>query len=303
MSVKKQYQVFGLASSIFLVLMLIGTGFDLAISRTFMNQNSWYGTFFQIIGILPMYLVVMVSGEIGMAYGWRVRTNRLFANCLMVGSGALGLWQTQKALKEVLSYGGAVLHNVKMGQPVAVANSDMQVSPLSSGMTFVIAVVIFILFTCLIQLWLTNKSVQQLEGLLVVAVFATLTVLLAMAVNGALKQAWGRARPYELMQQGNHFTAWYTMNGANGHKSFPSGHAMAATLTVVLAWFTTGKWHKLWWFGGIGFTVIVDLARVRVGAHFLTDVTCSTFLTFAIIYVMWGIYQQIQPALTKKDQA
>lgn len=294
MSIKKQYQIFGLAAVLFILIMSFGTAFDLEISHTVMDQKSWFGAIFQMIGILPMYLVLMVSGEIGLAYAWRVSNNRLFSGSLVVGSGALTLWQIQKGLKELLSYGGAIIHNIKSGQPIGVANSDVQASPFSPGLTFTLTAIVFVIFTTLTQRWLKQRSIQQLEALLLLAIFATVTVLMAMSVNGALKNAWGRARPYEIIHNGARFTNWYTMNGANGHKSFPSGHAMAAALTVVLAWFANGNWRRFWWFGGIGITVIVDLSRVRVGAHFLTDVTFSTCLTFMIIYVMWEIYQHIK---------
>ena len=118
MSIKKQYQIFGLAAVLFILIMSFGTAFDLEISHTVMDQKSWFGAIFQMIGILPMYLVLMVSGEIGLAYAWRVSNNRLFSGSLVVGSGALTLWQIQKGLKELLSYGGAIIHNIKSGQPI-----------------------------------------------------------------------------------------------------------------------------------------------------------------------------------------
>ncbi|SUP59475.1 Uncharacterised protein [Weissella viridescens] len=52
--------------------------------------------------------------------------------------------------------------------------------------------------TLLLQYWLYHKTAQQIKQLLIVSVFASLTVLLAYEANIALKQAWGRVRPYEL---------------------------------------------------------------------------------------------------------
>lgn len=53
MSIKKQYQIFGLAAVLFILIMSFGTAFDLEISHTVMDQKSWFGAIFQMIGILP----------------------------------------------------------------------------------------------------------------------------------------------------------------------------------------------------------------------------------------------------------
>ncbi|RRG17880.1 phosphatase PAP2 family protein [Weissella viridescens] len=291
MSVAEQKRWFIGATGIFVVFMVIAGIWDLQISRHFIDYNSVFGTIFQTFGEFPVYMLLVLSGEIAMAYGFRDRTNGLFSGSLIVGGFALAIWQLRKYLSEIESYSLAVQDNLHRHRPIGLANSDSSEASLNLAVTYVILVFIFIVVTAVLQYWLYNKSDQQVKQLLIVSVFASLTVFLAYEANIALKQAWGRVRPYELNATQSDFTAWYHINGPNGHLSFPSGHSMAATLMIVFAWFTTGKWHRYIWGFGIGYAVLMYISRVRIGAHFMSDTVFSGFLTFLIIYIMWELYR------------
>lgn len=107
-----------------------------------------------------------------------------------------------------------------------------------------------------------------------IAILASLTVWFALEVNLTLKDLWGRYRPYELTSGNHEFTNWLTINGVNGHKSFPSGHTMAATLCIVFMVRFNNK-RKSFFIGGIVYGVVIAISRVIVGAHFFSDVTFS----------------------------
>lgn len=293
MSVAEQKRWFIATTSIFVVLMIIAGCWDLQISRHFIDYNSIFGTLFQTLGEFPVYMVLVLSGEIAMAYGLRNRVNGLFSGSLVIGGFALSIWQLQKYLSEIESYSLAIQDNVHRHRPIGLANSDSSESGLNLVITYAILIFTYIVVTLLLQYWLYHKTAQQIKQLLIVSVFASLTVLLAYEANIALKQAWGRIRPYELNTTQSDFTAWYQINGPNGHLSFPSGHSMAATLMIVFAWFTTGKWHRYIWGFGIGYAVLMYVSRVRIGAHFMSDTVFSGFLTFLIIYIIWELYKTV----------
>lgn len=293
MTVSVQKKMFIIVSVAFVLLMTIAGLWDLQISNAFINYNSVFGTVFQTLGEFPVYMVLVLTGEIAMAYGFQVRDNPLFSNSLIFGGLGLAAWQLQKYLEEIESYSLAISDNLAHNKAMGLANSDSGEASLSLAMTYAIFFFAFILVTLIVQRWLSKKSAQEMKQLMIVGVFASVTVFLAFEVNIALKDLWGRVRPYELNGSQSDFTAWYIINGPNGHRSFPSGHSMAATLMILFAWFTTGKWHRYIWNFGIVFAVLMYISRVRIGAHFMGDVTFSGFLTAFIIFIMWGLYKSV----------
>jgi membrane-associated phospholipid phosphatase len=136
----------------------------------------------------------------------------------------------------------------------------------------------FVIFTLLVQWWLKNKTTKQLTCYMKIAILTSLTVWFALEVNLTLKDLWGRYRPYELTSGNHEFTNWLTINGVNGHKSFPSGQ-----------WFVSNNKRKGFFIGGIVYGVVIAISRVIVGAHFFSDVTFSFFLTALIIFIMNGL--------------
>ncbi|MHA8110845.1 phosphatase PAP2 family protein [Lactobacillaceae bacterium Melli_B4] len=294
MSLVNQRKLFGIAVIGFVITMVIAGLADLAISNTFINYNSWFGTFFQVFGEFPVYMILVLSGEIAIAYGLRVRENPLLSWSLIAGGVGLSAWQLQQYLKEIESYIVEIINNVDHGKPIGLANSDSSAG-IGSTTTIVILIVTYLILTWGCQAWFKNKSQAAIKQLLIVGLFASLTVFFAYEVNHALKDLWGRVRPYELSASQKEFTDWFVINGSNGHRSFPSGHTMAGTLMIVFSWFLTGKARHNFWIFGIVFGVLVALSRIVIGAHFAGDVFFSMFLTMLIIFVMWELYQKLVP--------
>ena len=71
-------------------------------------------------------------------------------------------------------------------------------------------------------------------------------------------------------------------------KSFPSGHAGGSALTLMFAmlvpYFVKGqeKIQLPMFYAGFAWLLLVAFARIRVGAHFLSDVSMGAFLTIAM---------------------
>lgn len=293
MSDTSKRQLFLVSAVVFVILMAIATFGDLAISNTLIDYNNIFGTTFQTFGEFPIALVFIISGQIVMHYAVRSLDNKLFAIPAFLGGLGLSLWQLRQYLKEAVSYSVSWATNLAEHKPIGLANSDAATKGLSAVTMFILWVVVYLVITAWLQFWLRTKTNEQIEQLLLVAIFASLAVWFALQVNGALKEYWGRVRPYELNKAQSDFTSWLHPNGANGHKSFPSGHTMAGTTFIVLSWFIGEAKRKYVWTIGIAYGAIMGLSRVIVGAHFTSDVVFSFFLTALIYFVMRELYHRV----------
>ena len=106
-----------------------------------------------------------------------------------------------------------------------------------------------------------------------------------LAINAGLKDHWHRARPRDLIEFGGtkRFTpAWVISDQCIQNCSFASGHA-AAGFAPVIGHFVSRR--RLWLTGGLLLGFGVGLARVAVGAHFLSDV----IFAFLVVYLVYGL--------------
>ncbi|USS88066.1 phosphatase PAP2 family protein [Fructilactobacillus hinvesii] len=271
---------------LFVVLMGIATKLDLTLSQRVLNYHSNWATIGQTVGSFPLYLVFILSGEIMIASAFR-QSNAWLAGLGLVVGVTLSSLQLLHFLRESSNYFGKAMANLQHGLPVGSPNPVPEQRGSAWGwLLLILWLFLYLVITLLSQWWLKQQSPQRLQQLLIIAIFASLTALLALGANGFLKTIWGRYRPYQVQGQLSHFTNWYQINGINGHYSFPSGHTMASTLALVLGWFVTAKWQRTAWWLGLGYSILIAVSRLVIGAHFLSDVTFSFFLTATIIYVM-----------------
>ncbi|USS88949.1 phosphatase PAP2 family protein [Fructilactobacillus cliffordii] len=286
---KQQYWMLFCAILLFIGLMGFATRFDLQLSQTITNYHSYGATVGQTIGSFPLYLVLILSGEV--AIGSALRQPRHWLALLEFAVGlTLSVSQLQHFGRESSSYFFKAQQNMQRG--VAVGTPS-QLQPHDHGWWVVfMELLLYIIITIICQWWLHRQSDFRLHQLLTIAIFASGTVFLALTVNVTLKTIWGRYRPYEVQKHLQDFTNWYHINGPNGHYSFPSGHTMAATLALVFSWFGRGRWHRWLWRLGLLDGILIALSRLIIGAHFLSDVTFSFFITALIIYVMQLLLQK-----------
>ena len=95
-------------------------------------------------------------------------------------------------------------------------------------------------------------------------------------VNSVFKEYWGRPRPREIAQFGGTKVFLHPWQKGVAHmgRSFPSGHASAAFyLTAPFFIFRRRKPRTaaLWMAGGLLFGVLMSMARITQGGHFLSD--------------------------------
>jgi undecaprenyl-diphosphatase len=93
-------------------------------------------------------------------------------------------------------------------------------------------------------------------------------VVLSEVLIGPLKGSYDRARPLGSLV-------------ATSGASFPSGHSIAATVTVVaavIALVPPGRARVAWGAAAVGFSVLMALSRAYLGAHWLSDAIAGGLL-------------------------
>jgi lipid A 4'-phosphatase len=107
-----------------------------------------------------------------------------------------------------------------------------------------------------------------------------LVILLALGpgliVNSVFKEYWGRPRPREIVQFGGkkEFLHPWQKGVAHMGRSFPSGHSSAA-FYLTAPFFVYRRRNpgiaSLWLIGGLCFGLMMSVARIAQGGHFLSD--------------------------------
>ena len=97
-----------------------------------------------------------------------------------------------------------------------------------------------------------------------------------LLVNSVFKEHWGRPRPREIAEFGGKkqfLHPWQKGESGNG-RSFPSGHSSAAFYLAspyLIYRRNDRKRACLWLVGGSLFGIVMSIARITQGAHFLSD--------------------------------
>jgi membrane-associated phospholipid phosphatase len=99
------------------------------------------------------------------------------------------------------------------------------------------------------------------------AAFAA-AIVMSEVLIGLLKGIYGRARPPGSLV-------------ATSGASFPSGHAVAASVTVVaavIALVPAGRRRAWWGLAAVAFSILMGLSRAYLGAHWLSDAIAGILL-------------------------
>ncbi|MFW8601681.1 phosphatase PAP2 family protein [Desulfobacterota bacterium M19] len=125
------------------------------------------------------------------------------------------------------------------------------------------------------------------------ALFIIVSMLIGpgLIVNICLKDHWGRPRPEQVKEFGGQLDfkpLFVKGTGGQGH-SFPSGHASIAF--EFLVFYFIWRRCRLRAFtalaGGLGLGLMMSVARMAAGAHFLSDVLWSGGITFIVSWVLY----------------
>jgi len=109
--------------------------------------------------------------------------------------------------------------------------------------------------------------------------FMTLLIGPGLIVNSIFKDHWGRVRPRQVdLYGGSHtYTNFWTPNFQSEGRSFPSGHASVGFHLCCLAFLRKNPYRGAFFSFGIFWGLLIGLARILQGGHFLTDVIASGF--------------------------
>ena len=124
------------------------------------------------------------------------------------------------------------------------------------------------------------------------AAFAS-AIVLSEALIGSLKGVYDRARPPGSLV-------------ATTNASFPSGHAIAASVTVVaavIALVPPGRRRAWWGAAAVAFSIVMGLSRAYLAAHWLSDATAGILLGTSCALVTALVADQFQRRRNRLQQA
>lgn len=148
-----------------------------------------------------------------------------------------------------------------------------------------------LLYMILIFYFVSRCSLHTIEKHISFFIFFTVVLLSAIIVTSIMKTCWGRIRYRDLTDVGN-FCVWYKPCGLYGNHSFPSGHTTAFTAIICFLQWKKNRYERVSVIRYICITIFILLmpvARMVMGAHFLSD----TAMGFMITYSCYLIYRRI----------
>ncbi|MDF7627518.1 phosphatase PAP2 family protein [Lactobacillaceae bacterium L1_55_11] len=268
-------------------VLLFATFFDKNVSSTVMDQNSIFGNIFQNYADQGANVVLFAAFEILAWITWFKVQGNVLRYAMTASLLAMALNQMLAVLMDMLSYTFSMIHNIQKGRPMGMANNTAAVANYPEALRWSLAIALTLFISIAFYYWIGRKGASDLNYLLMAALVGIALVLAATTTINEMKVLWGRFRPYEMVNHMSNFTPWYHLNGKTGHNSFPSGHTMSGWLYLWLAFFVPRKnisWQKVMVYFGIGMGVLTGLSRVRIGAHWLSDVTVSSLIVGTMIF-------------------
>lgn len=117
-----------------------------------------------------------------------------------------------------------------------------------------------------------------------------------LIVNNVFKDYWGRPRPREIVQFGGKkefLHPWQNGIAHNG-RSFPSGHSSAAFfLTAPYFVYRRRKPRTaaMWMAGGLLFGILMSVARITQGGHFLSDTLWAWGMVHLVAVALYYLFR------------
>lgn len=258
---------FIISSAIFL---LIGSFFDLQISKFLYARTTFYPTFIRFTGEMPM---IFFSASIAFNLLYRYIKLLFEKNYKNIN---LSLF--------VLSIVGFIL-------PAFIsANGIPDYFENSSPWLWLIIFSSYLVFSIILSPLFSELDIKELEKFFK---FVFSIVLLSMIVMNLMKNIWTRARFFAMFEKNdyNEFSSWiipqFRKHIIDTYKSFPSGHTTSASVILSLLFlpkeFDRKTYTKPLKILAIIWPLAVALGRILDGAHYLTDVSFAILFTCLII--------------------
>lgn len=122
-------------------------------------------------------------------------------------------------------------------------------------------------------------------------IYVTLVCLLGpgFIVHNIIKDNINRARPNEIVEFGGEkkFSAAFQVSDqCEKNCSFVSGHASVGFMFFSLAFLLSGRQRSIMMGGSVALGLIIGLARIMEGDHFLSDVIFAGFVVYLTAYYL-----------------
>ncbi len=273
----------------FVILMLVGTFWDLQINIYLQNPQSIFGQFLEYLGEFPGYLSAAVALVI------------LFQAVTKENKFYLAL----KILLGVLAVVGIYVFVDYIMEKFFNPDVDYQIVYKLFFTLVVSALTYFATFR------IDKEFMKKLSWF---AIGLLMVLAISQIIVSVSKGLWSRLRFRNLdMDTHEGYTPWYKFHfGTKGReqyvvsyssqypyhpvhddsdafRSMPSGHTAAAGITLIFIMlpdlFDRLKRYKVWFYiVPIVYTALVGLSRLIVMAHYLTDVTMGAAIVFASVF-------------------
>lgn len=145
---------------------------------------------------------------------------------------------------------------------------------------------------------LLSQFKSRYKRLRIYAVFILLSLILGpgIIVNLVFKDHWGRPRPRQVVEYGGEQTYVLPLSKGTGGQSFPSGHASVG-FSYVVFWFIWRRRRpaRAFWalIGAISLGALFGMARLTIGAHFLSDILWAFYIPFLTSLVLYHFVLRI----------
>jgi PAP2 (acid phosphatase) superfamily protein len=165
-------------------------------------------------------------------------------------------------------------------------------------------ILVSIISFSLLVIYKKNTKLSLLRPYLLICGFTPIIASLIF-VNIVLKDHTGRPRPREISKfNGNwNYKPVFKLGIPGKGHSFPCGHcSIAFTLTSGIVFFRRNpKFALLSFSAGLVYGILMSIARIVQGGHFLSDTIWSLGIVFSTIIVLY--YFIFQPPINEKKNA
>lgn len=299
--------------TLFSILLIIATFFDLQISFLFADlslgeatTSNIYAIIFEILGESVLYFFLIFAFSVIFWYfTYNIKNNWKYT-CQAISCLAI-----------------FITYFYFINKTITYLNSYMTIHINDYFLIFTIFISLLLTFLSILSLkFLTEKQINKLLKFAVIIIcVAAVSNLITQISKGYI---FGRMRfkSMNLIEDFSYYTPWFFLNGTSlseslGHlglsadafKSFPSGHSTAAAITFTLIClpmlfdkFKTKFWKVFCWTTPIASVLIVGLARIISGAHFLSDVLMAGLITFLVTLFFKHIFIDRQNKINLKNK-
>lgn len=152
------------------------------------------------------------------------------------------------------------------------------------------------LFIALFAYSMQRGATGQKRRIQVAYLITALIIGPGLLIDVALKDYWGRARPYKVAEFGGTKTftpATRPSDQCENNCSFVSGHASAGYYLVSLGFLGGVAARRRWTLIGLTVGTVFGLGRIAQGGHFLSDIVFSFYATWFAAWVAWMIFRRL----------